>query len=118
MSIVVLILNFLLPFSLGTDAFMCCFPNKDKTDIVHAICHIGFTILTYVMFFVLAGTFEYTASIIYFFSFLGITYAWGLLFGVFLICKVRSVPVHQRMAIPITTNKNYVDMHQYQPLHQ
>ena len=51
-GIVVLILNFLFPFSLGTFVFLCAYPNKEKNDTIHAFCLIGFTILAYVMLFV------------------------------------------------------------------
>jgi hypothetical protein len=97
---------------------MCCYPNKDKKDIVHAFCHIGFTILTYVMLIVFFATFDpyyddISVTLILFFLFFTISYLWGLVFGGILICKVRSVPLHLRMPFPITTNIHHVNVQQY-----
>ena len=124
MAFVVIILNFMFPFSLGTFVFMCCYPNKEKKDTVHAFCHIGFTILTYVMLIVFMATASNSYSkdiagiLVIFFLFFTISYLWGLVFGGMLLYKVRSMPIHLRMPFPLTTNIHHVNVHQYQPLPQ
>ena len=124
MAFVVIILNFLFPFSLGTFVFMCCYPNKEKKDIVHAFCHIGFTIITYGMFIIVLMTpaagsdNNFTVVLIIFFFFFTISYIWGLVFGGMLLYKVRSMPIHLRMPFPLTANIHQVNLHQYQPLPQ
>ena len=121
MAFLVLILNVMFPFSLGTFVFMCCYPNKEMKDKTHAFCHIGFTILTYIMLIVFLATFkpnnkDLPASLIIFFIFLSISYLWGLAFGGILIVKVRSIPLDLTMPFPVTTSIHHV--HHYQPLPQ
>jgi hypothetical protein len=127
MAFVVIILNFLFPFSLGTFVFMCCYPNKEKKDIVHAFWQIGSTIITYGMFIIVltspahdydGNTDTFTMMLIICFLFFTISYIWGLVFGGMLLYKVRSLPIHLRMPFPLNANIHQVNVHQYQPLPQ
>ena len=57
-------------------------------------------------------------TITIFYLFFVISYFWGLIFGGLLLCKVRSMPLHLRMPLPLTTEVHHVAVHQYQPLPQ
>ena len=123
-AFLVFILNIMFPFSLGTFVFVCCYPNRENKDSIHAWCHIGFTILTYVMLIVFIATVnnsnnsDVPATLIIFFLFFTITYLWGLVFAGIIIYKVRSVFNSMRMPISLTTNIHHVNVSQYQPLPQ
>lgn len=109
MAVVILVLNIITPFSLGTFVFMCCYHPKDKKDAVHAFCHIAFTILAYVMLIIFLTTIvdsrvdDLAITLLLFFIFFTISYLWGLVFGGILLCKIRSVPVIIRMPVVTTT---------------
>ena len=106
MSIVVFILNFLIPFAGGTVAFMLGYPSREKKYIVNAWCHIALATLTYVSL-IIASILADKSLIIFItmFILMPIVYVWGLVFGGLLICKARAVPLHLRMPVPITTNE-------------
>ncbi len=122
-AIVVLVLNLMTPFSLGTFAYMCCYQPKDRRDTIQAICQIAFTGLAWVMFIVFATTISSSGvddaitTVILFWLFMCIAYIWGIVFGGMLLCKVRSTAMIVRMPIVTTTNVQHANV-QYQQIPQ
>ncbi len=100
-------LNFLFPFAPGTLVFLCAYPDKEKNDKIHAYCHIGLTIIAYILLIVLTvgkGRSANDPIIIFFFLFFTIAWIWGMIFGAMIIYKVRSS--FHRLRIPINLNPN------------
>ena len=107
------------PISLGTFIFLCGYPQKERRDIINALCQIAFTILAYVMLIVFMVSFsssyyyyassEDAVTLLLFYIFLVIAYFWGILFGGILLCKSKSVPIELRM--PLATNIHHVNFY-------
>ncbi len=114
MSIVILVLNIFTPFSLGTFVYMCGFHPKENRNTRNAIGHIIFTIFIYLMLIIFSNIAVVNGSrndmqwfLIFFFLFLSISYAWGIIFGSLLVSRVRRSLLSAHLTAPITTTQIY-----------
>ena len=113
MAVAVLVLNLIMP-ALGTIVFLCCFSPKERKDTVNALCHIGFTILSFI--FLIVFIVEVTSSngdsssfvwIILFSLSITITLFWGIIFGAILLMKNRAHTLRFNLNQPVVTHIQY-----------
>ena len=111
MSILVLALNVLTPFSLGTFFYMCFFHQKNSKDTCSALKHIFFTIFIYFLLIIFSKIAVVNGSrndmqwfLMLFFLLLLISYAWGIIFGSNLVIRVRRNFIAAQLSSPIIGN--------------
>jgi hypothetical protein len=80
-----------LAISLGTVIYFCCFPKKEKCDMIHGGLQFLFSVIAYLFVFTMPDLGDSTIVVLIFLP--SIAYIWGILFGVLLHCKVTRAPV-------------------------